>query len=512
MKYKALKITLKETFTVITIVFILLIPVRAAHAAGLRAGVAKVNITNIEFASQVNDSLYVKALVLNSGSKSAVIISIDAIAIGGIGSIGEDYFSNVRTQIQKELNIEATNIMINATHVHGAGYMVNEDVEARTIQAVKMAWKNLVPVNIGVGAGYEDRISENRRLKLKNGKEWTIRHANPLPPEEEVVGIGPVDPEIGILRLDRKNGKPLAVVFNFTCHPYQGIPGKTTTADFPGFASEVIEENLSNGAISIFIQGFSGDISTVLYKDVNSPRDAEILGKMLGFSAMEAINEIQTGKGGDLNVISEVIKLPRRTDLPERIESQKAEEAKLLQSLRATSLNMKTFIPLYIKYNLNEEYPSYYSHRYLHDEMIGRNDLKMLDVENRRNLDKYLSNIYAMESLARIQENVFYLRKFNELNIAAGEATIDVEIQAMRIGKFVLVAFPAEVSVQVGLNIKEKSPYEFTFAAGFTNGYIHYAPTAEQFDGDAYEDTNCFLAPEWQEIYEKKVIDLLNKL
>ncbi len=498
----------------ITISIILLVGLfhaGVASAQNLRAGIGKVNITNIGSGHQVNDSLFVKALVLK-GAKTVVVLSIDAIAIGGIGSIEEDYFSNVRKHIEKDLNIEAANIMINSTHVHGAGYLVCEDVESRTIQAVKKAWQNMVPVNVGAGAGYEDRIMENRRLKLKNGKEWTIRHANPLPPEEEVVGMGPVDQERGILRLDRKNGKTLAVVFNFTCHPYQGVPGKTSTADFPGFATKLIEDNLGYGATAFFIQGFSGDISTVLYKDVNSPRDAEMLGDMLGISTLKTLNEIQTGKGGDMNLITEIIKLPRRTDLPERIDSLKAEEAELLQSLRSTSLNLKTFIPLYIKYNLNDEYPSYYSHRYLHDEMMGRNDLENLDAENRRNIDKYLRNIYAMEKLARIQENLFFLNKFNELNMAAGEETIDVEIQAMKIGDFVLITFPAEVSVQVSLNIKEISPYEFTFAAGYTNGYIHYAPTAEQFKGEAYEDTNCLLAPEWQEIYEEKILEMLKKL
>jgi len=512
MKYKALDFTSRRTSALILFVLTVLIPAATVHAAGLRAGVAKVNITNTDSDIQVHDSLFVKALVLKSSSNAAVILSIDAVTIGGIGSIKDDYLSNVRTQIQKELNIEATNIMINPTHVHGAGYLVSEDVGKRTIQAVKQAWNNMVPVDVAVGTGYEDRISENRRLKLKNGKEWTIRHANPLPPDEEVVGIGPVDPEIGILRLDRKNGKPVAVVFNYTCHPYQGVPGKTATAGFPGFASKLIEENLGDGATALFLQGFSGDISTVLYKDVNSPRDAEILGNMLGISTLEALHKMSAKKGGELNVITEIIKLPRRTDLPERIESLKAEEATLLQSLRSTSLNLKTFIPLYIKYNLNDEFPSYYSHRYLHDEMIGRDDLEKLDAENRRNMEKYLRNIYAMEKLARIQENIFYLRQFDDLNKAAGEETIDVEVQAMRIGKFALFTFPAEVSVQVGLNIKKASPYEFTFAAGFTNGYIHYAPTAEQYKGDAYEDTNSLLAPEWQEIYEKKVIEMLKKL
>jgi hypothetical protein len=484
----------------------------SAQGTGFRAGVAKVNITQVDSASQVNDSLYIKALVLNGDKKSAVIISVDAIALGEIGSVETDYVSNVRAQIQEALNIEAENILINTTHVHGAGYHVCRDVESRTVQAVKKAWHDMVPVNIGTGTGYEDRIMENRRLKLKNGKEWTIRHANPLPPEEEVVGTGPVDPEIGILRLDRKDGETLAVVFNFTCHPYQGIPSKTATADFPGFASKVIEENLADGATAIFIQGFSGDISTVLYKDVSSPRNAESLGTMLGLSTLKALRRIPVSNEGELNVITEIIQLPRRTDLPRRIDSLKAEEARLLESLRGTSLNLKTFIPLYIKYNLNDAYPSYYAHRYMHEEEMGRDDLANLDKENRSNLDKYLWNIHAMERLARIQENLHFLRIHNAINEAAGVKTIDVEIQAMRIGNFVLVTFPAEVSVQVGLNIKKMSPYEFTFAAGYTNGYIHYAPTAEQFKGEAYEDSNSFLAPEWQEIYEKKILEMLKKL
>src|SRR5690606_18313991 len=109
-------------------------------------------------------------------------------------------------------------------------------------------------------------------------------------------------------------------------------------------------------------------------------------------------------------------------------------------------------------YNIYEEYPSYYSHRYLHDEMIGRNDLEKLDAENRRNIAKYLRNILAMEKLSRLQYNLGLEKERRIENESAGESTMDVEIQVMKIGDFVLVTFPAEVSVQVGLNIKDKSP------------------------------------------------------
>jgi hypothetical protein len=384
----------------------LLFPIDSAYAAQLRAGVAKVNITNMEAGGLVKDSVYARILVLDNGSTRVVIIAVDVIGVGL-------FLDKVRLQLQEELNIKPENVLINASHLHGTRPMCS-DIDKPLVQGVKKASQNMVPVDIGVGSGYEDRIMENRRLKLKSGKEWTIRHANPLPPDEDVASIGTVDPEIGILRVDRKNGKPLAVVYNFACHPYQDSWRSIengTTADFPGFASKVIEDNLSEGSIAMFLQGCGGDISTILYKDINNPRDAEPLGNMLGLSTLQALKKIQCKGTGELKVINETIELPRRTDIPLRLESLQAEQAKLLQSLRGTSLNVKTFIPLYIKYKLSSEYPSYYSHEYLHDKMIGRNDLEAMDTENKRNLDKYLQNIFAMEKLARIQENMSILKE-----------------------------------------------------------------------------------------------------
>jgi hypothetical protein len=57
------------------------------------------------------------------------------------------------------------------------------------------------------------------------------------------------------------------------------------------------------------------------------------------------------------------------------------EEAKLIRSLQGTSLNLKTFLHLFVKYNMSSEFPSYYSHRYLHDEAMGRDILRRLDAE-----------------------------------------------------------------------------------------------------------------------------------
>jgi len=43
-----------------------------------------------------------------------------------------------------------------------------------------------------------------------------------------------------------------------------------------------------------------------------------------------------------------------------------------------------------------------------------------------------------------------------------------------------------------------------SFVASCTNGYIYYAPTAKQLRnlGRAQEESDCLLAPEWQNLYE----------
>jgi hypothetical protein len=250
-----------------------------------------------------------------------------------------------------------------------------------------------------------------------------------------------------------------------------------------------------------------------LYKDVANPRDAEPLGNLLGLSTVRALRGIECTDDAELRVVHEIIELPR-ADLAERIADMEAEQSKLLHSLRPTSLNLKTFLPLVVKYSLSSESPSYYSHRYLHEEMLGRDHLKRLDAENRRNMERYVRNIYVMEELTRLQINLDLLKKHQARNQAAEKRTIDVELWGLRIGRFVLVSFPGELTVQIGLNIKRASPHELTFVAGCANGYIYYAPTAEQLKnvGRAQEDSDCLLVPEWQKVYEARVAEMLKGL
>src|SRR5262249_40449821 len=158
-------------------------------------------------------------------------------------------------------------------------------------------------------------------------------------------------------------------------------------------------------------------------------------------------------------------------DLAGRIDALQAEQARLLASLKGTSLNLKTFIPLAVKYELSPEFPSYYSHRYLHEKKLGRDDLGRLAASNRRDLRADVENVHTMEALTRNQTNLALLKKHQAANLAAGRRPVEVEVVGVRVGDFVLVTFPGELTVEIGLRVKKASPHAHTFVAGYTNGY-----------------------------------------
>ena len=485
----------------------------------LCAGVAKSNITTDAKGVVVNDPLYAKALVLDDGKTKVAIIAMDVTAIGGrtvsnriLDDVADDFMPKLRSRIQKELKIPGYNVLVNASHTHPPGRMLcnDDDQIDRTFDAVSRALRNMTEVKIGTGSGYEDRITMNRTLRLKNGKCWTIRHTNPCPPDEEVASVGAIDPEIGILRIDRMDGHPLAVVYNFACHPLFGDAKGSITANFPGVASKVIEENLGNGTMALFLQGAGGDIIDISFKDFSRPRDIKPIGRILGLSTLKALRNIQT-KDVKLSVISETIELPRRADIPERIKSLQEEQGELLESLRSTSLNIKSFLPLYIKYALSPDYPADYSYGYLQAEKTDNDELSSMDFFNKKNIKKYLNNIYAMEKLTRIQDKIATLKKHKAINDEAGKSTIQAEVQGIKIGDCVLITAPIEILTEVGLNVKD-SPYKHTFMAAFSNGYMHYGPPAAEYSKEGYEVTECLLAPQWQQIYEKKANEIIGRL
>src|SRR5690606_23919537 len=103
------------------------------------------------------------------------------------------------------------------------------------------------------------------------------------------------------------------------------------------------EETLGNDALAFFLQGAAGDIIDVGFKDFEKPREIETFGNRLAISTLQAWKKIQT-RDGNLQVVSDTIQLPRRTDIPQRIDDLLQEQKALLQSLQSTSLNFRSFL------------------------------------------------------------------------------------------------------------------------------------------------------------------------
>lgn len=480
----------------------------------LRAGVAKSDITTDDPAMAVHDRLYAKALVLDDGVTRLAILSLDAVAIGGICDIKDDFVPKLRARLQQELGILPHHTLIHATHTHPPfepRLCEEGPLLERTLEAVRRAAASLTPVRIGVGAGHEASIALNRNIRMKDGKHWTIRHTNPCPPDEQMDHLGPFDPAIGILRIDRADGTPLAVLYNYACHPLVGVPGQKITANYPGFASQTIEQTLGHDCMALFLQGAAGDVTEILWKETRRPMDSGPIGQTLAVSTLKALRDIATADAR-LKMVSRTVKFPRRTDSQQRIDAKRKEQEALLKQLRFTFLNIKSFVPLYIQYALDASHPLDYAYRYLHDQSLGHHDTADMDDFNRRNIAKYLDNCRIMEKLAKIQDEIATFERHQAINAESGESTVEAEIQAIAIGQCVLVTAPVEVLTQVALNIKAASPFPHTYIVGFSNGYLHYGPPAGDYDKESYEVTECLLGPGWQAIFESTAAELIAQL
>jgi len=129
-------------------------------------------------------------------------------------------------------------------------------------------------------------------------------------------------------------------------------------------------------------------------------------------------------------------------------------------------------------------------------------------------VEAYLGNLALMEQITRLNTNLGLLKMHLAHNQKAMGKPLDVELTALRVGDFRLVTFPGELTSEIGLNIKKAAGQPGTFVAGYTNGYIYYAPTAKQRlnTGYAQEDCDCLVAPEWQKTFESQALDMLKSL
>ena len=225
-------------------------------ASPLKAGVAKADITpapglplwgyELRNATGTLDPLYARVLVLEVGEQRVAIVALDLGRTFGWGSIQQ-----IREAARKSSGISY--VLVCATHDHSApairdsypkGLPAWEQAALEKIEkAIQDAHEHAVEVRMGTG--YGDAYIGHNRLQLNpdGTVTWFANNDTKIP-------TAPVDPTVSILRLDTLDGKPLAIVVNYACHPVVfGPDNKQYSADFP--AATAPERN-SHAACPMF--------------------------------------------------------------------------------------------------------------------------------------------------------------------------------------------------------------------------------------------------------------------
>lgn len=274
--------------------------------AGLRAGVSKTDITptthevmwgfesRLAAAESTLDPLYARVLILEAGGQRLAIVALD---LGR--SFGEASLDRLRESTHKSSGISC--MLVCASHTHSAPIIKDEYTAAppaweqraidRIAAAIAQAAANLVDAKIGTGTG-SVYIGHNRLpLRADGTFGWFERNETMLP-------TSPVDPTVTVLRVDGTDGKPLAILVNYACHPVVlGPDNLQYSADFPAAMNRTVEDAFGGHVLSFFLQGAPGDINpyyavTPLQEDAIKKRDWT--GQRLGVEAARVAKEIRT--------------------------------------------------------------------------------------------------------------------------------------------------------------------------------------------------------------------------
>ena len=338
-----------------------------AAAKELTAGVARVEVTppvgspmggyseRQGPSTGVHDPLYATVLVLKSTGMTVAIISCDLRS-----------FPSERIVTLARQRKLADHILIAATHNHSGPLTWEDkswprperswfaDTEDRILQALETATKQMFPARIASGFG-EIYLGHNRRQVSADSKVTMLwRNADKKP-------TSPIDPTIGVIRVDDATGKPRALIVNYACHAVVlGPDNRLISADYPGYLARRIEREL-NGALCLFTQGGAGDINPYLDKQPiaqNAFGEAEKMGNALADAALTVARKLKPPANDTASVLAAAEVLSFR----DRWDSQKTIRAGLTTLLINDQIAIATlpgepFVDLQIELRDKSEIP-----------------------------------------------------------------------------------------------------------------------------------------------------------
>ena len=357
---------------------------------------------------------YSRVILLRGENEEVLIFSNDLL------DIDEQIIRRSRALIHSRLGISENKIIFTSTHTHsgpatsflrGVADISKEytsSLPAKFLEAAIEAHSNLKRASFGVGRKRISGISYNRALKG-----------------------GPIDGELMVIYFEDLRGKPIATIFNFSCHPVainvKTDAGYYISPDWPGCAMKIIGEKI--GGISIFLQGACGDINPLMKHKAKGFEVAEEIGRVIATETISIIENLKLRESGQFGFGSSIVELPTQ--------------------------------PIDYKYVAEE------LSRFLREYE-----------KNRDSLPDGILRFYAewSEDILRRMKRGF-------------EEGIRSRIYAVRIGENALLFLPGEVFVEIGLEIKRRSPFVNTMVIGYTDKCVGYIPAEWDFDMRGYAST-----------------------
>jgi hypothetical protein len=429
-----------------------------AQGTVFKAGASTVNITPFLSdeivgnyiqppAVYVHDELHARSLVLDDGSSRLVFVVVDNVGVS------RQVFDAAKQLLFVETKIPLDHMMMSSTHTHSAtsaggseskrrGFSDNQPLlndyqiflARRIADGVRNAIHNLQPSRIGWGAGQVPQHLFNRRWIVKSPVvnplgEMDAALMNPGNGNPNIVRpAGPTDPEVSFVTIQALDGRPIAVLANYSLHYVGGMPGNHISADYFGAFADRLQELLKADRqgvpfVGIMSNGTSGDVN-----NVNVAGKSE---RHPPYAKMRIVAD---------DVAQEVLRVMK-------------------------TVEYKTWVPLKAaqsELNLQVRKPG--------PELLERCHA-ILKKPVSDPMPHPLTRIYA--------ERVILLNEYPD--------NIDVIIQAFRIGDLAVSAIPFEVLTEIGLDIKAKSPFKSTFTIELANGSYGYLPSPAQHKLGGYE-------------------------
>lgn len=425
-----------------------------AAESGLRAGAAAVDITptaemfpmnmpggfSANPATKAHDAFHARALVLDDGKTTLAMVVVDNLGAG------PDVLNEAKAQAATATGMKAEHMLISSTHTHSGPALNTRSEKAAAYykrfvngvaEAITKAHAALRPAAVGMAAEALPDEVFNRRWYVKEGKmplnpfgRLDKVKTNPGTSAEVIDHpAGPTDPDITVLSVQGEKRRPLAVYANYSLHYVGGGPAAEMSADYFGEFARLMPSRVrgDEAFVAMMSNGTSGDINNIPFGVVRPPREP--------FEQIRIVAQ----KAADTAWLAQ-----------QKIDKH-ASHVRLGMQQRELTLKLRK--------------PS------AEDVAAAKAVLAVKDKA-------------AVEQLPRLAKN------YASSVVGAAEdanESLTVQLQAIRIGDYAVCAIPFETFVEIGLDLKKRSPFSKTMVVGLANGRHGYLPTPEQHRLGGYE-------------------------